>query len=99
MKPTPGTALFSPVDTTSVVVIRWDAADVEITVDGSPMTEAAPEAPGDAPRSGGATQLGKRYTTEDGSIEVLCTKPGAGALAVDGVALGIKTASPLPASD
>jgi hypothetical protein len=43
--------------------------------------------------------MGKRYTNEAGDIEVLCTKPGEGGLAVGGTALEIKGAKPLPSSD
>ncbi|MCW0213112.1 MAG: hypothetical protein OJJ54_07120 [Pseudonocardia sp.] len=49
--------------------------------------------------SGPAVQLGKRYTDASGSLEVLCTKAGAGPLALDGVLLEIKAAAQLPASD
>ena len=52
----------------------------------------------DADHKGG-TQMGKRYTNEAGDIEILCTKPGEGNLAVDGTALEIKGAKPLPSSD
>ncbi|MDL9938110.1 hypothetical protein QSJ18_15255 [Gordonia sp. ABSL1-1] len=99
MKPTVGKSLFSTIDTTSVVVIRWGDGDLELTCGGAAMSDTAPESAGEAPRTGGATQLGKRYTTADGTVELLCTKPGAGSLAVNGVELGIKTATPLPASD
>jgi hypothetical protein len=43
--------------------------------------------------------LGKRYVDEAGTIEVLCTKPGDGALALDGQPLEVKSAKPLPSSD
>jgi hypothetical protein len=45
------------------------------------------------------TLLGKRYVNDDESLEVLCTKPGEGSLGVAGVALELKEAKPLPASD
>ena len=45
------------------------------------------------------TVLGKRYTDTAGTIEVLCTKPGEGSLALGGVALEVNGAKPLPASD
>ncbi len=51
------------------------------------------------PAHAGGTLLGKRYTNAEGAIEVLCTKAGAGTLAFDGVALEVKSAKPLPASD
>jgi hypothetical protein len=43
--------------------------------------------------------MGKRYVDADGAYELLCVKPGKGSLAVNGVALVIKDAKPLPASD
>ncbi|MXP23317.1 hypothetical protein GIY30_18430 [Gordonia sp. HNM0687] len=98
MKPTPGKSLFSTVDATTVVVIRWGETELDLTCGGAPMTDTDPKTVA-APPTTGATQLGKRYTTEDGSVELLCTKPGDGELAIDGVALGIKSATPLPASD
>jgi hypothetical protein len=45
------------------------------------------------------TKMGKRYTDAAGTLELLCIKPGAGSLSVDGVALQHKDAKPLPASD
>ncbi|HKS47002.1 MAG TPA: hypothetical protein VJT49_18200 [Amycolatopsis sp.] len=62
-------------------------------------------APGDAAekaRQGhdGGTAVGKRYTDgAAGTIELLCTKPGEGVPALDGILLEIKTPKPLPASD
>ena len=40
--------------------------------------------------------LGKRYADEASGIELLCTKPGPGPLAVDGRPLVVKGAKPLP---
>jgi hypothetical protein len=51
-----------------------------------------------APFDGG-TLVGKRYVNEDESIEILCTKPGAGSLSIGQAALNVKGAKPLPASD
>lgn len=99
MKPTPGKSLFSTVDSTAVVVIRWGDSELDLTCGGAPMTDTDPKTATVAPTTTGATQLGKRYTTDDGSVELLCTKPGDGDLAIDGVTLGIKSATPLPASD
>ncbi|MCI3273664.1 hypothetical protein [Streptomyces cylindrosporus] len=103
MTPRIGMMLASTVDSTSVVVVRWAAGDQEVTCGGSPMvdpTQADPtprQAP-DPDRSTG-TLLGKRYATEDGTVELLCTRPGKGTLAVGGTPLRVKSAKPLPASD
>jgi len=45
------------------------------------------------------TQIGKRYVNEAGDLELLCTKPGEGSLAVGGTALTLKEAKALPSSD
>jgi hypothetical protein len=98
----PGTRLRSAVcDTEVMVVAAPKDADVELCCGGAPMLDVGAEAPGGTPEADFAagTQLGKRYVNEAGSLEVLCTKPGAGSLSVDGVALTIKGAKPLPASD
>jgi hypothetical protein len=95
--------LTSTVDSTTVVVVRWSAGEQDLTCGGSPMVaptqhHAAPQQTFDTDHATG-TLLGKRYGTEDGTVEVLCTKPGRGSLAVGGVPLTVKIAKPLPASD
>ena len=47
----------------------------------------------------GGTVVGKRYVDDESGIELLGSKAGAGSLAVDGRALRLKEAKPLPASD
>jgi hypothetical protein len=88
----------SPVE---VIVIRAGAGEVNLTCGGEPMAAAGG---GAAPRPGSAadgpqTQIGKRYTTTAGDLELLCVKGGAGELAADGVPLTVKEAKSLPASD
>jgi hypothetical protein len=46
-----------------------------------------------------AVQLGKRYKSADGAVEVLINKPGACDLRYDGQAMELKEAKPLPSSD
>jgi Desulfoferrodoxin, N-terminal domain len=46
-----------------------------------------------------ATQLGKRYLCEGCGTEVLCNKPGTGALACCDQEMKLKEAKPLPSSD
>ena len=46
-----------------------------------------------------ATAVGKRFADEESGLEVLVTKAGEGSLAIDGVALPMKGAKPLPSSD
>jgi hypothetical protein len=45
------------------------------------------------------TALGKRYTDEAGTLELLCTKGGPSALSVGDTPLQLKDAKPLPSSD
>ena len=94
----PGTRLKSAVCDTEVMVIRAGAGAIECG--GAPMAEAKPETIGavDPARATG-TLMGKRYVDGAGTFELLCVKPGKGSLSVDGVALVIKEAKPLPASD
>jgi hypothetical protein len=102
MKPRVGTTLSSTTDDTTVVVVRWGSADLDLTCGGAPMVVGRP-APEDrrepTAAAGEGTRLGKRYTDEGAGVELLCTKPGTGDLVLDGAVLRIKDAKPLPASD
>jgi hypothetical protein len=44
-------------------------------------------------------QLGKRFKSHDGAVEVLVNKPGTCDLRYDGQAMELKEAKPLPSSD
>ena len=46
-----------------------------------------------------ALQLGKRYKSADGAVEVLINKPGTCDLRYDGASMELKDAKPLPSSD
>ena len=46
-----------------------------------------------------AMQLGKRYKSADGAVEVLVNKPGACDLRYEGQSMELKEAKPLPSSD
>lgn len=93
-----GIRLKSAVCDTEVMVIRCEAETVECG--GAPMTDAAPAKLGvlSAEHANG-TLMGKRYVDADGACELLCVKAGKGSLAINGAALNIKDAKPLPASD
>ncbi|MFD7205513.1 hypothetical protein [Streptomyces sp. NPDC059893] len=103
MKPRVGQALVSTVDTTGVIVIRWPDKELELTCAGEPMVDAADAWAGAAgapdPAHSGGSLLGKRYADDAHGVELLCTKPGPGTLAVEGAPLPLKAAKPLPASD
>jgi hypothetical protein len=93
-----GARVLSAVCDTEVVVIR--AADVELCCGGVPMvTERSEEAGSIAPGLDGGTLLGKRYAHATSGLQVLCVKPGAGTLSVDGEPLSEAAAKQLPSSD
>ncbi len=96
-----GQQLVSAVDSTAVIVIKAPAAECTVTCGGiamatvgEPVTAAEPD-----PSLMGGTQIGKRYVDDADTIQLLCTKPGGGTLALDGQPLQIQAAKPLPASD
>jgi hypothetical protein len=103
MKPRPGQALASPVDSPTVIVVRAPDRDIDITCAGVGMWD--PKAGGEMPV--GTTDpgqltgslMGKRYASEELGLELLCTKPGQGTIAVNGVPLPQLGPKPLPASD
>ncbi|NNH70862.1 hypothetical protein HLB23_13480 [Nocardia uniformis] len=99
MKVEVGQTLVSVVDSTAVVVVRAPAAEVALTCGGSGMVVGKPGAATGPADTGAGTVLGKRYVDGDTDLEVLCIKAGGAALALDGRALAIKTAKPLPSSD
>jgi hypothetical protein len=98
-----GQTLRSVTDTTTVIVVRAPAADVEITCGGAAMVDTradvAPERLPADPSLAAGTLLGKRYEDRAATIELLCTRGGPSSLAVNGELLVIKAAKPLPASD
>jgi hypothetical protein len=96
-----GTRIQSAVCATEVMVIQAPKGEVELRCGGAPMLESGAEKSGDAvdPGAAAGTQIGKRYVDADGTIELLCTKPGDGSLSLGGTALMLKEAKPLPASD
>jgi len=95
-----GTRLRSAVCATEIVVVKAPAGEVDLRCGGSPMIAVGEEPAGGVIEAGldGGTLLGKRYTDGD-ELEVLCSKPGAGALSMGGEPLEVKGAKPLPSSD
>jgi hypothetical protein len=96
----PGTRLKSAVCSTEVMIVAAPAGELVLTCGGAPLLGAGQTGGGTlAADARGGTQIGKRYVNEAGDLELLCTKPGEGTLALGGVALAIKGAKPLPSSD
>lgn len=97
-----GARLKSAVCNTEVMVIAAPSGDCDVRCGGAPLLEMAaakPAAGSPSPDAAKGTQLGKRYVNADGSLELLCTKPGQGSLALGNTPLALKEAKPLPSSD
>ena len=94
-----GSRLKSQNSSCEVIVIKGTDGDDVLKCAGVEMLATA--APGDAAQvtEGTSVDLGKRYSDDADTVEVLCTKDGAGTLSVDEVVLARKDAKPLPASD
>lgn len=97
----PGQRLKSAVCDTEIIVVRGNG-DVDLWCGGHPMIATGEEPPPglslvESPEGG--TLMGKRYADESIGLEVLCTKPGKGALSVAGTPIPVKEAKPLPSSD
>ena len=96
----PGDQLASIVCTAKVIVIRVPAERQPlIACGGSPMVPASSAPQPAGAQADAATLIGKRYVDGAGTVELLCTSSGAGALSCDGVPMTRKAAKPLPASD
>ncbi|MFC5752214.1 hypothetical protein [Actinomadura rugatobispora] len=98
----PGEQLASTVCATRVVVVRAPADGRPLIACGGEPMVAAASAPAAPPAGAGGdpvTLIGKRYVDAAGTLELLCTASGTGALTGDGDPLSLKSAKPLPASD
>lgn len=90
-----GQRIKSSVCDTEVMVITAPGNDLDLTCGGVTMGDD-----GDInPDQTEGTVIGKRYVNEDGSLELLCVKPGDGSLAVDGTPLKLKESKKLPKTD
>jgi hypothetical protein len=103
IKPRIGQVLASTVDSTTVIVVRAPDGEIELTCAGVEMWDprcggARPAGEADPAQLAGA-QIGKRYADEQIGLELLCTKPGRGTIAVNGVPLAQCGPKLLPASD
>jgi hypothetical protein len=98
----PGQKLHSAVSDAQVVVVRAPSTAVELGCGGSPLLDEGQDPPAGAALDaslGEGPLMGKRYADEELGLELLCTRPGDGALTVDGRPLLVKGAKPLPSSD
>jgi len=102
MKLKVGSRVKSSVCTTEVMVIQAPDEDLDVRCGGAPLIAIGEQPnPGGsvAASASGGTQIGKRYVNAEGKLELLCTKPGKGSLALGDAPLSLKEAKPLPASD
>ncbi len=91
-----GTKLNSRICGTQIMTLRVPAGvELTVTCGGEPMTSDAV----DAAAGGEGIIAGKRYTDAAETMEFLCTRGGAGPLAVNGETLVVKQAKQLPSSD
>jgi hypothetical protein len=98
----PGTRWTSQVCETEIVIVRAGSGSCSLECGGHPMVPVgvAP-APGlelDPAFSDGA-MMGKRFADSVTGVELLVTRSGSGSVALDGVAMEVKLAKPLPSSD
>lgn len=95
----PGLKLNSVVSGAQVIVVRAPGGDVDVRCGGQPMVRGDAPVNAESRADGDALVIGKRYSDASGALELLCTKPGPGALSLGDEPLAIKAAKPLPASD
>ena len=96
-----GARLQSAVCGGEIMVVTTAGGDVDITCGGAPMVASGSDAPKVEinPDHAVGIVIGKRYITEDESLEVLCVKAGEGSLAVNGNLLLQKDTKKLPKTD
>lgn len=96
----PGARFQSTVCTTEVIVVKG-AGEADLSCGGAPMVAAgtAEISGSPSPDAADGTLLGKRYSDEGETVELLATKAGDGSMAIGGVALSVAQAKTLPASD
>ena len=97
-----GTKLFGAACTTEIVVVKAPADAVDLKIGGHAPVLSAADRTGDLSVTTPAESkpaMGKRYVDAAGTIEVLCTKPGDGAVSLGDEILVQKDAKALPASD
>jgi hypothetical protein len=103
MKLKPGLRLKSAVSDAEIMVIKAPALELPIQCAGVDMLELPTKETSDKPQPSteveGLMEIGKRYGNLGETVEVLCTKGGAGWLSVDGETLRPRQSKKLPSSD
>ena len=98
----PGTRLFGAACQTEAIVVKAPGEPIDVRIGGHPAlldAKSRPEGLSVTTPADAAPAMGKRYVDEAGTLELLCTKAGAGAIAVGDSVCAMKDAKPLPASD
>lgn len=98
----PGSRWKSSVCDTEVVVVKAPGGETSLECGGHPMvpiSAAKPEGVELAAAHSSGSAMGKRYADETAGLEVLCSKAGAGSLALNGEPIAVKDAKKLPSSD
>lgn len=95
----PGSRVKSAVSAVELMVVKTPAQDLDLRCGGTPMIPFDQASNPGAPAPEGQTLLGKRYATPDNTLELLCTKGGAGLLTLGTTLIEAKAAKPLPSSD
>jgi hypothetical protein len=95
----PGSRLQSQACDTQVIVVRAPATDIDLQCGGHAMVAvgSAGERVALSADHSKATLMGKRYGND--TLELLCTKPGAGSLSIGDDPIDPKDAKLLPSSD
>jgi hypothetical protein len=98
----PGTKVFGAACLTEGIVVRAPKDPVDLQIGGHPALTKITERSADLTIAAGhdsGSLMGKRYVDADDTIELLCTKPGAGSFAINGALCEAKGAKALPSSD
>ncbi|MDI3259337.1 MAG: hypothetical protein QJR02_06540 [Sinobacteraceae bacterium] len=98
----PGARFKSAVCETQVMVVKSPPGEHDLRCGGVPMIGANDPAPANVqadPAFAGGSLIGKRYVNADESLELLCTRGGAGTLSLGATPLKVKQAKQLPSSD
>jgi hypothetical protein len=98
----PGSRWASQACETEVVIVRSASQSVSLECGGHPMVPLPDDHSSEVdldPSFAEGSPVGKRFANPDLGVELLVTKAGAGSLAIDGVAVPLKDAKPLPSSD